>query len=147
MNETLQRTLDVNELLSLAAEIADMIKNSEETVTYLQLKQQMNADDTTRTLFAEFAKKRQAFMECEKYGHFHPDYNRSFDEAVAVQDQLERLESVSQFRLAEQRLDELFFDVSKVIASSVSESIMVPNNIEEENNSGCGDGGCSGKCS
>jgi cell fate (sporulation/competence/biofilm development) regulator YlbF (YheA/YmcA/DUF963 family) len=147
MNETLQRTLDVNELLSLAAEIADMIKNSEETVTYLQLKQQMNADDTTRTLFAEFAKKRQAFMECEKYGHFHPDYNRSFDEAVAVQDQLERLESVSQFRLAEQRLDELFFDVSKVIASSVSESIMVPNNIEEEKNSGCGDGSCSGKCS
>ena len=132
MNETLQRTLDVNELLSLAAEIADMIKNSEETVAYLQLKQQMNADDTTRTLFAEFAKKRQAFMECEKYGHFHPDYNRSFDEAVAVQDQLERLESVSQFRLAEQRLDELFFDVSKVIASSVSESSMVPNNIEEE---------------
>ncbi len=147
MNDTLNRTLDVTELLTSVNGLAEMIKHSELTSHYLQSKKRMNEDDHARRLLSEFASKRQAFMDCEKYGHFHPDYNRTFDEAVAVQDELEQLEIVQTFRNAESAVDQLLFEVSKIIASSVSETIIVPNNIELENKGGCGDGGCSGKCS
>ncbi len=147
MNDTLNRTLDWTDLLTATTELADLVKHSVLASQYLEAKKQMNEDDNAQRLLCDFSVKRQAFLDCEKYGHFHPDYNRTFDEAVAVQDQLEQLAVVQTFRQAEREIDQLLFEVSKVIASSVSETIMVPNNFELESKGGCGDGGCSGKCS
>jgi cell fate (sporulation/competence/biofilm development) regulator YlbF (YheA/YmcA/DUF963 family) len=140
--------IDVQEVLTLAYEIADLIKQSEETKHYLKFKEQLNNDHHAITLLNEFQQKKAFFADCERYGHFHPDYHRAFDEVVAVQDRLNQLEIMRQLHHAEHKLDELLYDVSKRIAASVSDTIIVPNNFElNDGGSGCSSGQCSGKCS
>lgn len=143
-----EHSLDFHELVARASEIADLIKRSALTEQYLRAKQELESDGHAVQLMKRFREKQQTFSECERYGHFHPDYNRAFDEAVAVQDELDALDVMKRFKAAEHELDTLFFEVSSVIAGSVSDQILVPNNFDQKSGSGgCGDGGCSGKCS
>jgi cell fate (sporulation/competence/biofilm development) regulator YlbF (YheA/YmcA/DUF963 family) len=142
------QSLDVHALVCRALELADLIKQSEDVRHYLARKQQLEDDAQIVRLRALFAEKKAAFMACERFGHFHPDYHRAFDEVVAVRDSLEQLEPMIEFKEAERSLDELLFDVSKTIARAVSETIMVPTDLEQATTrKSCADGGCSGKCS
>jgi len=44
----------------------------------------------------------------------------------------------------EQRLDDMLYDISKLIAHSVSETIKVPSNDPNPKGGGCGGGGSCG---
>jgi cell fate (sporulation/competence/biofilm development) regulator YlbF (YheA/YmcA/DUF963 family) len=140
--------LDVQEVMIVASELAELIKKSEQASQYLYFKNILEQDENAQILIRKFQQKKNVFLECERYGHFHPDYNRAFDEVIAVQDELDALDVMKHFKSAEQQLDALLFDVSKTIANSVSDDILVPSNFDNTSEShGCGDGGCSGKCS
>jgi cell fate (sporulation/competence/biofilm development) regulator YlbF (YheA/YmcA/DUF963 family) len=89
---------------------------------------------------------KEKFADCERFGHFHPDYHAALDEVKKVEEQLNAFELVQQFKQAEDTLDLILYDVSKTIAEAVSPSIKVPsNNLLPD--VGCGSGGaCSGRC-
>ncbi|MDF2963146.1 MAG: hypothetical protein K0S39_4881, partial [Paenibacillus sp.] len=119
-----------------------------ETSDYLYWKQRKDEDPQVKELVKLFNKKKELFEECQRFGHFHPDYHAALEQVKAIQEQLDNLESVKYFKQAEQRLDDLLFTVSQMIAHSVSDSIKVPSN-EMQTGGSCSSGSCStgGSCS
>lgn len=141
------RTLDMSAVLMEAYTLGDMIKASAETADYIYWKLAMERDGTAQTLIRKLQSKKELFEECQRFGHFHPDYHAALDAVKSVQEELDGIESVKRFKEAEERLDELLYEVSKTIAGSVSETIKVPSNKLIPEGKGCSSGGgCSGNC-
>jgi len=143
------QTLDMSAILMQAYSLGDMIKDSAETADYLYWKQRKDEDPQVGELLKQFQKKKELFDECQRFGHFHPDYHSALDQARSIQEQLDSLEPVRRFKEAEQRLDDLLYTVSETIARSVSVTIKVPGNDLREAGGGCSSGSCStgGSCS
>jgi cell fate (sporulation/competence/biofilm development) regulator YlbF (YheA/YmcA/DUF963 family) len=140
-------TLDMSAILMHAYDMGDMIKSSTEVADYLYWKAAVESSAEVKQLQTLFAKKKELFEECERFGHYHPSYHEAMAAVQEVQDQLDRIEAVSRFKQAEQRLDDLLFSVSTTIAYAVSDSIKVPSNNPLPTSGGCSSGGsCSGKC-
>ena len=100
-----------------------------------------------QALIREFAKAKERFAECERYGRFHPDYNEALDQVYAWERRLNEVECIRRFKAAEEALDRLLYEVSLTLARAVSDTIKVPDN--DPNPKGCGNGGrcsCSGGC-
>jgi cell fate (sporulation/competence/biofilm development) regulator YlbF (YheA/YmcA/DUF963 family) len=142
------KALDMSTILLQAYELGDWINGSVEVAEYLQAKYEMEHDDSVKEIVRSFAKKKELFEECERFGHFHPDYNSAMEQVQKVQQQMEQNPVWSRFNLAEHQLDDLLYTVSKTIAHSVSMTIKVPSNVMQPDN-GCSSGGCStgGGCS
>ncbi|WP_028550339.1 YlbF family regulator [Paenibacillus sp. UNC451MF] len=143
------QALDMSAILMQAYDLGDLIKDSAETADYLYWKQKKEEDPKVQELLKQFQKKKELFDECQRFGHFHPDYHSALEQAQSIQSQLDNLEAVSRFKEAEQRLDDLLFTVSELIARSVSETIKVPSNDPLAAGGSCSSGSCStgGSCS
>jgi cell fate (sporulation/competence/biofilm development) regulator YlbF (YheA/YmcA/DUF963 family) len=134
-----------------AYELGDRINSSAEVADYLYWKEKLNRDAQAQALIRAFSRKKELFGEATRFGRFHPDYNRAMEEAELAREELESRETVRCFKAAEERLDELLYDISKTIAFAVSETIKVPSNqLQPEggcSSGNCSSGGsCSGKC-
>jgi cell fate (sporulation/competence/biofilm development) regulator YlbF (YheA/YmcA/DUF963 family) len=141
-------SLDTTTILLQAYQIGDLIKRSQDVSNYLYWKSIMEQDPEVKKLRYQFQQKKQLFEECERFGHYHPDYHRALSEVNQIQEQFTQIEAYTQFQLAEQNLNNLFFTISQTIAKSVSDSIKVPDYQETVSIGGCSsNGGCSGKCS
>ncbi|RED65896.1 YlbF family regulator [Cohnella lupini] len=135
---------DMALLLSHAFELGDSLKNSAYAAEYVFWKDRVHRDEEVQTLTKLFAKAKEKFAECERFGRFHPDYNAALDQVYEMESRLDQVESVRNFKAAENSLDELLNDVSRTIAYAVSQSIKVPDNNPNPKASGCGNGGsCS----
>ncbi|PZE22537.1 YlbF family regulator [Paenibacillus xerothermodurans] len=143
------QTLDMSAILMRAYDLGDMIKLSAETADYLYWKQRKDNDPEAAALVKLLQKKKELFEECQRFGHFHPDYHAALEQVQNIQDKLDAVESVRQYKKAEQRLDDLLYNVSQLIAHSVSETIKVPSNDPLASGGGCSSGSCStgGSCS
>lgn len=141
------QALDMSAILTQAYDLGDMINGSAETADYLYWKKVKDEDPQVEELLRLFQKKKDLFEECQRFGHFHPDYHSALDQAKQIQEQLDSLESVKRYKEAERRLDDLLFTVSEMIARSVSDSIKVPGNELLASGGSCSTGGCSGGCS
>lgn len=142
--EATYNSLDELQLLMASYELGDMISQSVEVAEYMRWKQVVDSSPEIQEQVRELAKKKELFAECERFGHFHPEYHRALDEVKAAEKDLEQFEAVRQYKEAEQQLDELLYDLSKLIAHSVSESILVPSNNPLHKSGGCGSGGTCG---
>ncbi|ALS21540.1 MULTISPECIES: YlbF family regulator [Paenibacillus] len=141
------QTIDMSAILLGAYELADMIKLSAETADYLYWKRRVEEDEEVGRLTKEFAKQKERFAECERFGHYHPNYHEALEQVKKVQAQLDALEPVRRFKEAENRLDQLLYEISQLVAHSVSDTIKVPSNDPLAASGGCSSGGsCSGKC-
>ncbi|RUS48326.1 YlbF family regulator [Cohnella sp. AR92] len=133
---------DMATLYTRAYELGELIKQSALTAEYHYYKDQVDSDERVKELSREFAKAKELFAECERFGRFHPSYNEALERVYEVQARLDEIEPVRKFKLAEQSVDNLLHDVALLIARSVSDSIKVPDN--DPNPKGCGSGGaCS----
>ncbi|MNR34159.1 hypothetical protein D3C85_1519050 [compost metagenome] len=93
----------------------------------------------------QFDKAKELFVECERFGRFHPDYHSAKDKVEAIQLQLSEIECVSRFKAAEQAVDDLLFSIASEIAGSVSDTIKVPSNDPlVKGGGGCSSGGSCG---
>lgn len=138
------RTLDMSAVLMQAYEIGDLINISEEVTRYLYWKDRVENDPEVQRQMRRFAREKERFEECERFGRFHPDYHAAVDAAKEAQAELDQLEAVRNFKEAEEALDDLLHSISETIAYAVSETIKVPSN-KLLPSSGCGSGNCS-KC-
>lgn len=135
---------DMALLLSHAFELGDSLKQSAIAAEYIYWKQQVNQDVEVQGLTKQFAKAKEKFAECERFGRFHPDYNAALDHVYEIERRLDQVEAVRQFKAAESMMDELLNDISRTLAYAVSETIKVPDNNPNPKASGCGNGGsCS----
>jgi cell fate (sporulation/competence/biofilm development) regulator YlbF (YheA/YmcA/DUF963 family) len=149
MAVTEAQTLDMSAILMQAYDLGDMIKSSAETAEFLYWKQRIDQDTQVSGLVRQFDKKKELFEECQRFGHFHPDYHAALGQVQEIQNQLDSLESVRRFKLAEERLDNLLYSISQTIAHSVSDTIKVPSNDPLASGGSCSTGSCStgGSCS
>lgn len=136
-----EKTPDLLDMMMKAYEISDMIKQSELMARYIKFKKMVESDPKVNELSREFKAKKQHFLECQRFGHFHPNYHEAMNEVYKVQEQLDEIEAVQRFKAAEKEMDELLHQVAKTLARAVSEQIKVPSN-DPLPSDGCGAGGC-----
>ncbi len=139
--------LDMSQIIMHAYDIGELINSSADIAAYLYWKQQKEQCEELALIQKEFDRKKQTFEECERFGHYHPDYHKALNEVNVIQEKLVRVEAYQKFIEAENRLDDLLFMISQLIAHSVSDTIKVPSNQVLAHSGGCSSGGsCSGKC-
>jgi len=144
MNTIEMDTLDMSAVLMQAYDMGDMINSSAEVADYLYWKSVVDSSEEVRQMKAVFARKKELFEECERFGHYHPSYHEAMDAVKTAQAELDKIEEVKRFKEAEDRLDDLLFTISTTIAHAVSDSIKVPSNNPLPTGKGCGSGGsCS----
>ncbi|WP_168121963.1 YlbF family regulator [Paenibacillus sp. HB172176] len=136
-------SLDMASLLLHAYDIGDSINQSAEVADYLYWKTVVDNNDEVKQIQSQFAKAKELFEECQRFGRFHPDYHAAKDKVKQFEKQLGEMECVRRFKQSEQQLDDMLFEVSRVIAESVSDTIKVPSN-ERGSGGGCGGGGSCG---
>ncbi|MFC4305837.1 YlbF family regulator [Cohnella boryungensis] len=135
---------DMATLISRAFELGDSLIHSAFAAEYAYWKDRVVQDSEAQSLKREFAKAKEKFEECERFGRFHPDYNAALEEVYEAQKRLDDVESVRRYKAAESSLDELLNDISRTLAYAVSDTIKVPDNNPNPKASGCGNGGsCS----
>ncbi|MBB6671145.1 YlbF family regulator [Cohnella nanjingensis] len=135
---------DMAALTSYAFELGDLIKHSAIAAEYAYWKERVDRNGDAQQLIREFARAKEQFADCERFGRFHPDYNEALDRVYAVETRLNAIEPVRRFKDAEAAVDQLLHEVSLTIARSVSETIKVPDNDPNPKAKGCGGGGsCS----
>ncbi len=140
-------TLDMAAVLMNAYHLGDMINGSAEVADYLYWKDLLDQDPEVKALVKKLENKKELFEECQRFGHFHPNYHKALDEVKGIELELEKIESVAKFKASEAKLDELLYEISTTIAYSVSDTIKVPSNNPLPNEGGCSTGGsCSGSC-
>lgn len=135
-------SLDMGSLLLSAYELGDWINQSAEVAEYLYWKSVVNQSEEVKLLQAQFAKAKELFEECQRFGRFHPNYHEAKDKVKQIEKQLAEIECVSKFKASEQAVDDMLYEVSRLIAESVSDTIKVPGN--ERSLGGCGSGGSCG---
>lgn len=140
------QALDMSQIMLLAYDLGDMMKHSHEMFEYLKWKDKVRQNPEIQLVVQELNKEKERFEECERFGHYHPNYHEALNRVKEVESKLNEFEEVRQFKHWEDALDELLYEVSKTIAHSVSESVKVPSN-KLVSDDGCGSGGsCKGNC-
>ena len=139
-------TADMTDLIMESHELSTMINRSREVSDYLQAKRQMEEDAEVQRLLSVFEKKKLQYEDVQRFGKYHPDFNHISKEVRELKRTIELMDSVQAFKRAEDRLDELLYQVSRTIADAVSGTIKVPSNnpFLEAKSSGCGSGGSCG---
>lgn len=139
-------TADMTDLIMESHELSTMINQSREVSDYLQAKRQMEQDAEVQRLLSVFETKKQQYEDVQRFGKYHPDFNHISKEVRELKRTIELMDSVQAFKRAEDRLDELLYQVSRTIADAVSGTIKVPSNnpFLEAKSSGCGSGGSCG---
>ena len=141
--EGVSSSLDMASLLLNAYDIGDSINQSAEVADYLYWKTAVDKDEEVKQLQAQFARAKELYEECQRFGRFHPDYHAAKDKVKEIEKKMGEIECVRQFKQSEQVVDNMLFEVSRIIAESVSETIKVPSN-EKGSGGGCGSGGSCG---
>jgi cell fate (sporulation/competence/biofilm development) regulator YlbF (YheA/YmcA/DUF963 family) len=140
-----RQALDFSLLLTKTGELSDALMQSVEIADYVYWKERMGQDPETGKMMMKLSRVRERFEECERFGHYHPNYHEALEAVRAMEAEIEQVESVREFKRAEKALDELLYDVSVVIAHAVSDSIKVPSNDPLPKSGGsCGTGGSCG---
>lgn len=123
----------MSEVLMMTYELADEINDSEEVKEYLACKQKLENDLEAQKLIQEFQQIKELYQETQRFGIFHPDYHTAKEKAEMFQEKLRTHPVIGAFLKAEDRLDELLYQVSLTLAQSISPSIKVPTNRIRKN--------------
>lgn len=137
-------TVEIIDLLDLTDELSEMINQSEQMLNYIEKKQQLKKDQQSQTLLKAFEDKKEQYEDVQRFGRYHPDYRVITKETRLLKREVDMLDSVAQFKVAERELQMLLDDISEKIAHSVSKQIMVPRDGALFTDVGCGHGGSCG---
>jgi cell fate (sporulation/competence/biofilm development) regulator YlbF (YheA/YmcA/DUF963 family) len=121
-------TLDIAEILQDVYQLADQINQSEEVQNYLALQKQVEESAEAQKLIQAFQKVKELHEEAQRFGIFHPNYHEAKERVKIVQQKLYAHPILRAYLLAEEKMDQLLYQVSVLIARSVSDSIKIPVN-------------------
>ncbi|MFD1425340.1 cell fate (sporulation/competence/biofilm development) regulator YlbF (YheA/YmcA/DUF963 family) [Kroppenstedtia sanguinis] len=120
------QSLDMTEMLLETYRLADQINDSKEVKRYLELQRLIAEDPTAQSLIQEFQKKKDIFEDCQRFGHFHPDYHAAKKEAQRFRRAMREHPLIGEYLDLEEWLDHLLAEVSRRIAEAVSDTVKVP---------------------
>src|SRR5699024_5410046 len=107
----------------------------------------LQTNQEAQNLIKDFNKIKERYDEAQRFVTYHPDYNKSMKQVRSTKREMDMNENVAAYNIAERNLKNLLDEVSKIIATSVSSSIMVPEDGMLAA-SGCASGSCGtgGSC-
>ncbi|GEN35238.1 MULTISPECIES: RicAFT regulatory complex protein RicA family protein [Aneurinibacillus] len=124
MEEKKERTVDYSPIIDQAKELAALIAGSEEVERFKQAEEKISGNGRVQGLIAKIKQKQKQIVKLE--------HNRRYDEIPALereidalQDELDSIPIVLEFKQTQQDINELLQMVTSVIANKVSESIIV----------------------
>ncbi|AIC94942.1 YlbF family regulator [Shouchella lehensis] len=141
-------TLDTVELLNASDELASIILQSELFSQYIEARDRLNQDKEAQYKIERFTTLKVSHEEVQRFGKYHPDFKTVSADIRMAKRELDRDESVVQFKKAETELEDLLNELSGVLASMVSPSIKVPTGNPFFDSMSCSGGcGSGGGCS
>lgn len=140
-------TLEHIDILDQSDIVSNLIKNSNELNIYKEREHILQTNKEAQNLIKDFNKIKERYDEAQRFGTYHPDYNKIMKQVRSTKRKMDMNEHVAAFKIAERNLQNLLDEVSKIIATSVSSSIMVPEDGMLAA-SGCASGSCGtgGSC-
>jgi cell fate (sporulation/competence/biofilm development) regulator YlbF (YheA/YmcA/DUF963 family) len=141
---TLERVM----LLDKADELSEMILQSDLAEEYRKAYVQMKTNPESQRKIKAFIRIKEQYEEVRRVGKYHPDYKTITIKTREVKREMDLDPYVAAFKRAENELQGLLDEISKIIGHAVSPNIKVPTgNPYFDTMSGCG-GGCSsgGSC-
>lgn len=142
--QQLATDIDHAQLITVSMELGELIRESQTAAAYQYWKQQLAADEEAQAAIQHLSACRDRFLECERFGHYHPDYHEALQAWETAIQRCEAIPSWREFKRAEAAMDQLLHAVSELIAHSVSKSIKVPSDLTPSVGGGCGSGNCAG---
>ncbi|WP_335870488.1 YlbF family regulator [Bacillus sp. 2205SS5-2] len=141
-------TLERVEILQSSEALAEMILQSAEADSFRACYYRLNNTTSSQRRIRKFTELKELYEEVQRFGRYHPDYQRVMKEIREVKREMDLDEHVANFRKAENDLQHLLDEVSLLIGRSVSEHIKVPTGNPFFQTSSCGGGcGTGGGCS
>ncbi|MBD8068414.1 YlbF family regulator [Bacillus sp. PS06] len=142
-------TLERLEILDVSEEIANMILQSELMDEYNRSLYTLRHDPEAQKMIAHFTKMKDKYEEVQRFGKYHPDYRAVTLETRELKRKLDLNETIAAFKKAEQEIQNLLDELSRMVGSAVSEQIKVPSGNPYFDSlstcsGGCGSGGSCG---
>ncbi|MBO8171278.1 MAG: YlbF family regulator [Bacillaceae bacterium] len=136
------------EILGKAHDLATLICQSDVMDHYMSCKKALENDKEAQKKISDFQIKKEQYEEVQRFGRWHPDYQRVTRETREFKRELDSMEVIARFKKAEFELEKLLHSISKTIATAVSDQIKVPSDHPllnmESAGCGCGTGGSCG---
>jgi len=125
-----------------ADELSEMIIHSEQAKHYQEAYSAVyNNRDLAKQIY-DFARLKEQYEEVQRFGKYHPDYQKVMKQIRVDKRKLDLNEQVAALRLAENELQDLIDQVSFIIGRSVSEAVKIPSS----NPFFASDSSCGGSC-
>lgn len=140
-------TMEIVDVLDSAEALGKMLCHSEEMENYKQKKEALASDKEAQSLIRAFLRIKDQYEDVERFGRYHPDYNKIMKEIRESKRAMDMHEAVAQFKIAERKLENLVDEVSQLLAHSVSPHIKTPRAnslLKDDSGCGCGSGGSCG---
>lgn len=135
-------------IIEHAEELTDILLSSEVVEAYNKARKVVYSDEVLAKSIKEFTEMKERYEEVQRFGRYHPDYHIVMKEIRLQKRALDLNEQVAALRLAENDVQQMFDEVSAIIAKSVSESVKVPVGNAFFSSSSCSGGcGSGGSCS
>lgn len=127
-----------------------MILSSKQMKALHQAHQAVYSDNELVTKIQEFNRMKELYEDVQRFGKYHPDYNRVMKEIRAQKRALDLDERIANLKIAENDYQDLLDEISVIIAHTVSPAVKVSvGNPFLTSSSSCSTGGCGtgGGCS
>lgn len=141
-------TFERIQLLDKSDELVAMILNSEIAENYRQCLSNMQSSMEAQNKIKAFINIKEQYEEVQRFGKYHPNYKPVKSKIREVKREMDLDPHVAEFKKAENELQALLDEISKIIGHSVSKNIKVPTgNPYFDSLSNCGGGcGSGGSC-
>jgi cell fate (sporulation/competence/biofilm development) regulator YlbF (YheA/YmcA/DUF963 family) len=136
-------------LLDHAEELAKHILKSDIVEQYQISLYKLRSNKESQRKINSFIRLKDRYDEVQRFGKYHPDYKLVMGQIRDVKREMDLDDLVAEFKRAENDLQQLLDEVSKIVGHSVSINVKVPTgNPFFDSSSGCSTGGCGsgGSC-
>jgi cell fate (sporulation/competence/biofilm development) regulator YlbF (YheA/YmcA/DUF963 family) len=128
--------------------LSDMLLSSEIIHEYRRAHHAVYSNKLLAETIRDFTNMKERYEEVQRFGRYHPDYKTVMKDIRIQKRDLDMNEDVAALRIAENDVQNLLNDISRIIARSVSDSVKVPTGDGFLADSSCGGGcGSGGSCS
>src|SRR5690625_7692838 len=106
--------MEIVDLLDRTDSFSELILQSKIVHEYIEARERMNNDPTAQRLIKEFNDMKVLYEEVERFGRYHPDYNKIMKNIRAKKRDMDMNEYVATFKVAERNVQRLLDDISEV---------------------------------
>ncbi|GKV67692.1 regulator [Sporosarcina sp. NCCP-2716] len=136
------------DIIEQTDELAEWILSSDVLSDYRSAHRAVYGDPGLVRQIRDFSEMKERYEEVQRFGRYHPDYNRVMKSIRLDKRALDMNEKIAALRLAENDVQHLLDEISAMIAHSVSLSVKLPSDNSFVTDTGCGGscgtgGGCS----